>query len=321
MALPLHGYELFQSRDLDHVRDEMARVLCPHDVKLLDRDGSLNAQMNSLPLDNVVLNYVHYGTSVFVNPGRTEDFIAVQAPLSGTGSIQCGLDTIESTRDKILVSRQNEPLSMRLSPDACLVLVKMSWPFLVATLSDMLGGYIPWPLRFELSMNVKTGRQQNWYQFLINYLRRASTTDLVGRRLWEPYFQERLAIGLLRAQPNSYSTILNARPLPAPPLTLQRAIDILESTPEVAHTEGSIANEVDISTRALHEAFRSKLASSVPDYLFHVRLRRAYQTLRWAEPGEVTITGVARRWGFVEPEFSRWYFREFGETPLQTLFR
>lgn len=321
MSLPLHGHRLFRSHDLDHVREEMSRVLCPHEVVTLGRDAHIDAEMNSLALDHMVLNYVHYGAPVAVDPGCTGDFIALQVPLTGFADVRCGGEALASTPDVMLVSRHNEPLQMRLSENARLLLTKVSWPFLLGTLSDLLGGYVPWPLRFELGMDIRGERQRRWFEFLTVYLRRASRPDhVLRRRLWGPHFQERLAVGLLRVQPNSYSAILDARPLPAPPHTLQRAIDILETTPERPHTECSLARQVDISTRALDEAFRSRLSTSIPEYLYHVRMRRAYLSLRWSEPGDVTVTGVAERWGFSEPGFSKWYYREFGETPQETLY-
>ncbi|SFJ88245.1 Helix-turn-helix domain-containing protein [Amycolatopsis sacchari] len=321
MALPLQGHRLFRSGDLDHVRDEMSRILCPHDVVTLERDARIDAEMNSLALGNVVLNYVHYGAAVAVDPGLTHDFIALQVPIAGCATITSGSEKLLSTPDRMLISRNTEPLSMRLSADARLLLTKLSWPFLQGVLSDLLGGYVPWPLRFELGLDCQGARQRRWVDFLLTYVRRASNPEHgFRRRLWEGHFQESLAVGLLRVQPNSYSAVLETRPLPAPPYTLRRAIDILESTPEEAHTEGSLARDLDISTRALDEAFRSRLSQSIPGYLYHVRMRRAYLALRWAEPGDVTVESVAERWGFTEPGFSKWYYREFGETPQQTRY-
>ncbi|GAB3009637.1 AraC family transcriptional regulator [Amycolatopsis acidiphila] len=322
MSLPLHGHELFRSTNLDEIRTHMSGVLCPHEVGIRDRDVVLDAQMNSLHLGDIGLNYVHYGASVWVDPGCTKDFIALQIPMSGLSKIRCGTEEIESTPDVMLVSRQDEPLRMELSAGAQLLVTRMSWPFLVDTLSALLGVSAPWPLRFELGMNVRAEPQQAWFQLLVQCYRRASQpTWIPSRRLWGPHFKEQLALGLLRAQPNNYSEILAASPLPASHRVLRQAMAVLDGSPEYSHTECSLARKLAVSARSLDAAFRSYLHTSLPGHLFHVRLRRAFVDLLEAQPGQVTVDQVARRWGFTPEGFRRCYQREFGESPEETLHR
>lgn len=322
MALPLHGHELFHSTDLDHIRTHMSRVLCSHEVGMRSRDGVLNAQMNSLDLGEIGLNYVHYGAGVWVDPGVTEDFIALQIPLSGASEIHCGRDTIESTPDVMLVSRHDEPLRMVLSDNAQLLVTRMSWPFLVDTLGALLGIHPPWPLRFDLGMDIRTEPQRTWFSLLLVCYRRASKPYRSPRpRLWGPHFKEQLATGLLRAQPNNYSSVLGAWALPAPHRVLRGATAILDGTPEEPHTECSLARALDVSARSLDAAFRARLHTTVPRYLYHVRLSRAFVQLCDADPDAVTVEQVAHRWGFTADGFGRCYYREFGETPEETLYR
>ena len=56
-------------------------------------------------------------------------------------------------------------------------------------------------------------------------------------------------------------------------------------------------------------------------YLHRVRLTRAHQQLRAADPASgVTVAAVARRWGWASPSrFSAAYRRQFGLPPSQTL--
>jgi AraC-like DNA-binding protein len=320
MVLPLHGHELFHSTDLDHIRTHMSRVLCPHEVGMRGRDGVLDAQMNSLSLGEIGLNYVRYGASVWVDPGLTGDFIALQIPMSGASEIRCGRERIESTPDVMLVSRHDEPLRMVLSDNAQLLLTRMSWPFVVDTLGALLGTEPPWPLRFDLGMRIRNEPQRTWYSLLQVCYRRASQPSWSPRRrLWGPHFKEQLAIGLLRAQPNNYSSILGAGALPASHRALRQAMAILDTTPDRSHTECSLARALDVSARSLDQAFRTRLDTTVPGYLYHVRLSRAFVELRDADPGEVTVGQVARRWGFTPDGFGGCYQREFGETPEETL--
>lgn len=321
MTLPLHGHELYRSTDLDEIRERMSTVLCPHEVGLRDRDGVLDGQMNSLCVGDVVLNYVRYGASVWVDPGYTKDFLALQIPLTGLSEVHSGIETIESTPDVMLVSRHDEPLRMTLSADAQLLLTRLSLPFLVGKLDALLGLEAPWPLRFDLGMDMRAEPQQTWFRLLRECYRRVSRPNWTPERgLWGPHFQERLAIGLLRAQPNNYSDILTASALPASRRVVRQAMAVLDGTPESAHTECSLATDLGISARSLNVAFRAYLDTSVSRYLFHIRLGRAYVELREAQPDEVSVDEVAQRWGFTPLGFRSCYLREFGESPMETLY-
>jgi transcriptional regulator GlxA family with amidase domain len=55
-------------------------------------------------------------------------------------------------------------------------------------------------------------------------------------------------------------------------------------------------------------------------YLQHVRLVRAHETLRRADPQRVTVASVAHRWGFAHlGRFASAYRSRFGTSPSETL--
>ena len=75
-----------------------------------------------------------------------------------------------------------------------------------------------------------------------------------------------------------------------------------------------------VSERTLQYAFRNILGMSPLTYLHRLRLHRAREELRNAEPGSTTVTNVAMNWGFWHfGEFSRTYKNCFGEVPSATL--
>ncbi|MTD58743.1 AraC family transcriptional regulator [Amycolatopsis pithecellobii] len=321
MALPLHGHELFRSTDLDDVRTRVSQVLCPHQLGIRERGGVLDAQMNSLALGDVTLNYVHYRTAMWVDPGCTKDFIALQLPVRGRARVRCGVEEIDTTPGLMLVSRADEPMRMELSADAQVMLTKMSWPFLLDTLNALIGAEVIRPLRFDLGMNIQLEPQKLWFQLLALCYRRASRPDWIPRRrLSGPHLLELLAIGLLRSQPNTYSEIFDAAPEPAPQRTVRQAMTVLDETPDRPHTDCSLARALGVSALALGAAFQTYCGTTVHGYLFHVRMRRAHADLCTGE-ADVTVEQVARRWGFTLAGFQGCYQREFGEAPNETLLR
>jgi AraC-like DNA-binding protein len=87
-------------------------------------------------------------------------------------------------------------------------------------------------------------------------------------------------------------------------------------------TVDRIAQEAHVSVRVLQYAFRRELDISPLGYLRRVRLIRARDRLLDAEPGEVSVTGVAHEFGFVNPgRFAADYAELFGEKPSRTLRR
>lgn len=314
---PFFWNVIFRSRDVDKVRRGMAGVMCPHVLKPLEPQCELDALMTSMRLNELTVSYVRYGALVYVGPGRTESFMAVQVPIVGQSMIRNGSAVVESSPQRILVSRHDEPLDMTLSSDTQLLLSKVPMPFVRQKLSDVLGGLLlDEDLRFEPGMDVTHGIKQRWLEHFVNHIQHV---HLFARQLYLPQFEERFVLGLLMRQPNNYSEILRSRALPAKAAKRREAMDLLQATPDAPHTEGTVAREVDVSLRSLQVAFRRQLGVTVGQYLVEVRLRRARQELILAAPDEVTVREIAARWGFVEPDFSLRYIATYGEWPDDTL--
>ncbi|MEV6279161.1 helix-turn-helix transcriptional regulator [Nocardia sp. NPDC051832] len=102
---------------------------------------------------------------------------------------------------------------------------------------------------------------------------------------------------------------------------LQRAIDYLQANPAQPITISQLASQSGTSVRALQNAFRTHHDTTPLEYLRRVRLDRARQDLRAAEPSDgYTVAIVAARWGFTHPgRFAQLYKQAFGRSPRQEL--
>jgi AraC-like DNA-binding protein len=106
------------------------------------------------------------------------------------------------------------------------------------------------------------------------------------------------------------------------PATLRRAIAFIEANAERDVGIGEIAATARVSRRAVQQAFRRHLDTTPTAFLRRVRLDGAHRELRAAEPGALTVTEVAYRWGFSSPSrFTERYRAAFGATPSETLRR
>lgn len=103
----------------------------------------------------------------------------------------------------------------------------------------------------------------------------------------------------------------------AAPRTVRRAIAHIEAHAREPLTLDDIAAAAGISTRGLQHAFRRALDMTPSEYLRRVRLDGAHAELRSVAP--MSVTEVARRWGFSSASrFARYYRESYGRNPAQT---
>lgn len=103
---------------------------------------------------------------------------------------------------------------------------------------------------------------------------------------------------------------------------LRRAVDYLHAHAGQAIVPADVAAAAGVHTRTLQQMMQEHLGTSPTGYLRHIRLDRARRDLLPADPSDVLVSDVARRWGFGNlGRFSGWYAERFGEYPRDTLAR
>jgi AraC-like DNA-binding protein len=108
----------------------------------------------------------------------------------------------------------------------------------------------------------------------------------------------------------------------AHPATLRRATAFIEENAHLGITIADIAAAASVTIRAVQLAFRRHLDTTPLAYLRQVRLDAAHHELLTADPGQVTVTAVAYRWGFASTSrFAAQYRAAYGVTPSHTLRR
>jgi AraC-like DNA-binding protein len=107
------------------------------------------------------------------------------------------------------------------------------------------------------------------------------------------------------------------------PAVVRRAIDYIERHAGEPIDVADIAAAAGIGPRGLQQSFRRYRDTTPRSYLRAVRLERAHRDLEDGDParGE-TVSGIARRWGFVHlGRFTAAYRDRFGHMPSETLRR
>jgi transcriptional regulator GlxA family with amidase domain len=106
------------------------------------------------------------------------------------------------------------------------------------------------------------------------------------------------------------------------PAALRRAVAYIDDHADGALGVTDIAAAARMSVRGLQVAFRRTLGMTPLEYVRAVRLSGAREQLESADPGSVTLTDVAQRWGFTNlGRFTRMYRETYRELPRETLER
>ncbi|MGC9537488.1 AraC family transcriptional regulator [Streptomyces sp. UG1] len=319
--VPLSGHERFHTTEVEVARAQVGRAFRPHDLRVVGRTARLDARLHGVTFGDTGLYYLDYGADVMITPGPLEDFYLVQMPLAGAAEITCGSEHIVSTPSLASVPAPTECLAMRWHEGNPQLILWIKRSALEDHLGKLLGRQPKMPLRFDLGMDLTTPGARSWLG-IIDMMRR--DTDNVGGMLGQPLVVKQLeyllSTQLLLTQPHNYSSALHGeQPRVAPP-AVRRAMELIECHAAEPLTVEDVAEAVGVSVRALQEGFRRHLGTTPVSYLREVRLDRVRADLKAADPGMVTVTDVAFRWGFFHPgRFAIAYKERFGEHPSQTL--
>jgi AraC-like DNA-binding protein len=313
-----------RSSDLDETRLVLAEHFYSNFVDMLEPAENLDTHIRVNNLGPVTIGDVRFGTDLKL---RLHELGAyhVDVILSGRLEWQQGRDEPQIATDTTgaVFKPVGDTVLHRWTGDCRLLAVKIDRGALEMQLTRMLDTPVGSPILLGPRLDQSHGPARTWTNLV-----RTLASDALGENhgltqnplLAEP-LQEVLLRGLLLAGDHPYRDRL-ARPggpYPAP-RAIRRAIDLLHSHPEQPITIAKLADTTGVSERALQAGFQRYVGLSPTAYLRQVRLDRAHDELRQAEPGRTTVADVAHRWGFAHlGRFAGTYRARFGVTPSQTL--
>ncbi|MFA9431971.1 AraC family transcriptional regulator [Egicoccus sp. AB-alg2] len=151
----------------------------------------------------------------------------------------------------------------------------------------------------------------------------AGEPELLGSPLVTAQASRLLATAILQAFPNRALVREADDDGLATTAAVRRATAYIEVNADRDLTIGDIARAAGVGVRSLQRAFQRHHGTSPSGYLRRVRLDRAHQDLRLADPGTgATVAGIAARWGFSNPgRFAGAYLHAYGQPPSHTLHR
>lgn len=311
------GQLLFASGDVDEVRSMVGRVMKPHSLRIIGGGERLDARMHFMPLGDVSVSRLRYGSAVEIGPGPLEDFFLVQMPLIGNAAIDSGAQHIDSYPELASVLSPDDDTCMRWAAGNDQLMVRISRSLLERTLVGQLNHPLERPLHFELGFR---WRDNPLWQCLLNYLMNCSAQcpGLKDHKLVVDQIEQLVASTLLATQRHNYSDTPPARRGTILPRHIRRAKDYVKAHAHEPISAEQLAQVAGVSVRSLYAGFKEYLGVSPMQYLRDLRMECARTELTSGEASNVA--GVALRWGFAHMgRFSNDYKQRYGETPSQTL--
>jgi len=318
---------LFRTTELDEARRRVSQVFCDHNLNIVGRKQTIDAELCYRRIRGLVMGRMRYGASVSIDPNYLESFVLIQMPLSGHETVEHGGFTVLSNASVATVLSPTLPIRMHHADGTEKVFVRIDRDVLERHCRQHLGTDLRQPVEFHPGMVLGDGRAAAWprlMHWLFGELGQAGTAtgNLVESPLFAAQVEQVVIATLLLCQPSNYYDRLTSGVPSIAPYFVKRAEGFIDENAHQPLTIGDIVEHVGVSTRSLFEGFRRFRSTTPMQYLKDVRMQRVRDELLRSSREATTVTEIAVRWGFLHlGHFAVDYKRYFGESPSMTLKR
>ncbi len=329
LRVPKAASEMFQSHpvaasgNMDHARHVLSEVFLPLDFPSASTSTAMHLTLNAIKVGRTTAGYLRFGDAVHIRTSEAIDY-HVDIPLTGRATMRAGMhEAVYGTPRTAAVFTPGYPADLDCDESFSQLSVMIPHEELQVELENLLGYSVAHPLVFSSELDLAKGAG-------CTVLNALQLVDLVSEnesgQLQHPLaalrLEQVLMESLLLAQPHNYSAALSAPALSAGSRPVAQAVELLRASPEHAWTVSELAGDVNVSVRSLQEGFRRSMSTTPTAYLRELRMEQIYKDLCDAEPGTVTVTQVAAKWGIIRfGRFAASYRRRFSEKPSETMRR
>lgn len=313
----LEQHTLVDTQSPDEARQEIGRIFCPHFLAP-GPEGQFHAIHRSFRHKGISLNFVTYGSSVEIDPGRLTDFFLLQVPISGTGRVTCGPETVHVAAGKVAsILSPNLPTHMYWDAGCEKIIVRIDKNVMLQRVEALAGRKVD---AIEFATAVDIGRGAG--RLLMDHLRLMIEAVEAGGPALGNYLT-RLAEGmadlLLTAFDHSARNIVD-HPVQSETINVvSRAEDWVQANIDISFTAPEVAKGAGTSLRSLQEGIRRQKGTTLTELVETIRLEHFRSRL--VKPSETTsVTDAAMSSGLGHlGRAAMAYRRRYGETPHETL--
>lgn len=319
---PLANRTVLATADPMRMHSTVASFFREHRLRCLDVRREVNARLNRLPLRDVSLFYMHYGSEVLMESGRPETFYVVHVNLAGSCDVTFPQRrTVTDTRRGVICS-PSRPVRFGWQAQSRALVVRIDKAALDRHFQQITGLPLQRDIDFEIDLDLGSPAGQRWLSLLRFIQEDAAQPDsMCSTRAGAVQFEQLVMSTLLVSQPGTHHDLVARAGPSAAPRYVKRAEAFMLANLHRAATLEEIAAHAAVSARSLTNAFGKERGASPMAYYTNLRLARVHDALSSSDPGQ-TVTGIAHAWGFHHLSgFAALYRRRYGVPPSETLRR
>ena len=319
--VPLGRHPIFASKDGERVRDFVSHKGFDFVLPLRGRHP-VDACINAVYLPNLELTYIQYGADAITGAAAERGDYRVHFTLRGKAEFEMDGRHFAARPGGATITSPVGYQTVRSDPDFRRLSVFLPGETIERQLTALLGEAVKGPVRITPDLDLAQGAGRTLGRLVFLFAQEANEDESVIRNpLVMAQFEQLFLNALLLGQPHSYSSALHA-PAPAiAPRDVKRALDYIHAHLDAPIGITELVAVSGVPGRTLRQHFRDFRGLAPLAYVRLARLKRVRADLLQAGP-QVTVTTVARRWGFEHMgRFAATYRRSFGEAPSETLKR
>jgi AraC-like DNA-binding protein len=308
---------------LEEARDAVTRVYLPHE--LVGPRDAMNMRLNAVTDRHMTLGYLTYQADAELTMPATEDCYHVNLTIMGetkASRSDGGQEHTVANRSGVVLSPV-QTNTVRWTPEAEQLILKIPRTSLESHLSDLLGRPVTEVINFDFGIDLTSGAGRallRSVEFLATELDRPA--GLAEMPLAREQLEAYVLSALLHAGRHQFSDALagneDARKLGR----LAPVVQYIEANADSPLTPELLARVGCVSVRTLHAAFQEQLGETPMAYVRRIRLVKVRADLLRSDPQRVRVTDIAVRWGFFhQSRFAQQYREQFHELPSVTLQR
>ncbi|GIF14096.1 AraC family transcriptional regulator [Actinoplanes teichomyceticus] len=283
--------------------------------------GRFDFSADVVELGPITLGEVGYGTDIRVSCGALETSYHVLAPLTGMLRSRHRGTVVLADPTRAVVYRPTGDIELDWPGSCRLLSVKVERGALERELDAALDQRVVSPLPLGASFDLVDGPGRTWMALVRLLLAELRGADgLASQPRMAARWRDMVVSGLALSVQHPYGEEPAGLQGPYRPRTVKRALDVMHAEPGRPYTTTELAAVAGVGARVLQDAFRQHVGMSPMVYLRRLRLDGVHAELSRSEPGQVSVSEVAYRWGFTHMgRFAGAYRARFGVPPSVTL--
>lgn len=319
--------EMFASRrvascsDVDYARQALADVFLPVEFPSARTSTRIEMQLNAVMVGRVTCGFMRFQDAVRMETAEAQNY-HIDIPTKGRATMRAGFARpIHGTPRTAGIFMPGRPVEIDCGERFAQLALMIPPDQLHLEAENLLGMKLSRPLEFDGEVDLESRGGRMMMQALRTIDSASDNGDgLLRHPLATQRLEQVLLHSLLFGQPHNYSSVLASPSPPAGTRPVSHAVELLRN--DLAHpwSVAELAAQVSVSVRSLQEGFRRSLGTTPMEYLRHLRLEKVHEELANAEPGTITVTAAAARWGFTHlGRFAAAYRSRFSESPSDTM--